>query len=106
MIYNSMIDWIIQNDKWEHMFYSSDGMEIKEEDLKAIKEGRYKLLETTTYTTTENINSDEETWIVYLIEINPYFFMSLPHLLKVEVYVPIDTISDYRDEKIDFILNG
>ena len=102
MIYNSMIDWIIQNDKWEHMFYSSDGMEIKDEDLEAVKEGRYKLLETTTYTTAET----EETWIVYMIEIRPYFFKPQPHLLKVEVYVPVDTISDFRDEKINFILNG
>lgn len=86
-----IIDYIIEKSKYDCIIYSDTGDDLSDNDLETIKNLNYK------YNHSMEISRDDENYIVYFIELNSRL---------IEIYVDIDIISDFRNKRIDLLLEN
>jgi hypothetical protein len=95
--YRELVKYIIDNESYDILIYSSSGDDISDSDLEYIKNDKFVIMEMMSLEQDTSLVSDGDVYVVYMINVNNIF---------IEIWVDNDrNISINRDLKINSIIN-
>lgn len=96
-IHRELVKYIIDNELYDILIYSSNGDDISDSDLEYIKKDKFVIMEMSILKEDISLVSDGDEYAIYMINVNNKF---------VEIWVDNDrNISINRDLKINSIIN-